>query len=544
MSKRNVYALLIGINEYPIPHHRLHGCVGDMEVMKEYIEGRFNKEDYDLHIQTLKDQEATRQAVIDGFLNHLTQAQENDIVFIHYSGHGSQIPAAPEFAHLEPDGLEETMVCWDSRLPDGKDLTGKERSYLIWKVAQNNPHIILLIDSCHSGNSTKETDTETMSRMAEQGNVGMKLEEYVGYEEYENRNGNIFPPVGDHILLAACQDQETAKETNMGGVRGGVFTHSLLNTLKESKGGLSYQDLMTRVQTKVYNTVNEQHPQLETVNEADKLKSFLDGAILPKPDYYTVAFDNVDGWIIDAGALHGIPMPIGMKTTKLALFDEGASNADMANIDNAIGTLEVIDVFPSRSAVRIDGVAEDTSKVYKSKITEIPIPALKVTLDLTGDAEGIQLAKEALTASKSHYLEVSEDPKDAKYRILAKGNQYYVTHPGDEKPLFKRIDGYTADNATMLTQNLEQIAKWENTSMLNNPHTNISSDAIGITFTEVLEIQAGNMTKEQEVDTSEIVSLSYKYNELKRKWEAPRYRVKVTNNSDEQLYFCASTHQL
>lgn len=534
--KRNVYALMIGIDDYPIAHHKLRGCVNDMKAVKEYLEGRFDKENFNLNIKELTDKDATRDNIIDGFLNHLTQAGKDDIVFIHYSGHGSQVPAPKEFWHSEPDKLVETMVCWDSRIEGGFDLASKELSYLIWKVAQKEPHIVVLFDCCHSGSGTRDANSETFDRMAEVGNTERPIESFVGYNEYniDKETGQVDPPIGRHILLAAARDNETAKETNMGGIQGGVFTHSLLKSLRDSKGTLSYADLMNRTQTQVYNRVDEQHPQLEAIEEVDKFKSFLNGSILPKPDYYTVVYDAAeDSWIMNVGELHGI-----QSGTKLALFDEAATNADMNNIDKAIGELEVDEAYAEKSLVLMSGIdSNDQEKVYKAKVTEIPIPPLKVFLDESGDKEGVNAAKAILKKSESTYIELVKDRKLCQYQILAKNHQYWVTPPDSEKPVFKRIDGYDDDNSELLVLRLIHLAKWRNTFELSNPNTGLEDSDIEITMSEVLDMnRRGKVTKENIFDLTEPVHLEYKFDSKKNKWAQPRFRFKIKNTSPETLY--------
>lgn len=76
---RNIYALLVGIDEYVSPVTPLKGCVNDITAVKEYLEGRLLTDGYQLHLRTLFNQEATRQAIIDGFRQHLCQASSEDI---------------------------------------------------------------------------------------------------------------------------------------------------------------------------------------------------------------------------------------------------------------------------------------------------------------------------------------------------------------------------------------------------------------------------------------------------------------------------------
>ena len=89
--KRTLYALLVGINGYPNPRHRLSGCLNDVARMREYLEGRFDGSAFQLALaEPLTDAKATRQAVIDAFQNHLSQAKKGDVALFYFSGHGSQ----------------------------------------------------------------------------------------------------------------------------------------------------------------------------------------------------------------------------------------------------------------------------------------------------------------------------------------------------------------------------------------------------------------------------------------------------------------------
>jgi len=153
---RTLYALLVGIDRYPEPIPRLYGCVNDIKRMQEYLQGRHDDSAFRLDLAApLLDQQATRQAVIDEFQNHLGKAMKGDVALFYYSGHGSQERAPEEFWHLEPDRLDETIVCWDSRQSGHHDLADKELAYLIEKVARNGAHVVVILDSCHSGSGTR-----------------------------------------------------------------------------------------------------------------------------------------------------------------------------------------------------------------------------------------------------------------------------------------------------------------------------------------------------------------------------------------------------
>lgn len=156
-SPRNVYALLVGIDAYPEPVQSLHGCRNDIAAVENLLDQRVSDVHDVLHVRTLLDDEATRSAVIAGFQEHLGQARAGDVVLFYYSGHGSQENAPQEFWHLEPDHLDETLVLWDSRREGQWDLADKELAALLTQVAVEGPHILVVLDCCHSGSGTRAT---------------------------------------------------------------------------------------------------------------------------------------------------------------------------------------------------------------------------------------------------------------------------------------------------------------------------------------------------------------------------------------------------
>src|SRR4051794_15617891 len=83
-----IYALLIGIDDYPLPVPRLRGCVNDIREMQTYLQARVDPGgrpvEEALRVKTLINHEATRSAVIGAFRGHLGQAGADDVAFFCY----------------------------------------------------------------------------------------------------------------------------------------------------------------------------------------------------------------------------------------------------------------------------------------------------------------------------------------------------------------------------------------------------------------------------------------------------------------------------
>ncbi|OKH41860.1 caspase [Calothrix sp. HK-06] len=532
----NIYALLVGIDNYTAPVSRLQGCINDVMAVEEYLETRVKTEGWNLHLKILKDSEATRQGIIDGFREHLCQANSNDVALFYYSGHGSQEPAPKEFWEFQPEKLNETLVCYDSRMEGGWDLADKELAKLIAQVAQKNPHITLILDCCHSGSGTRDPFQETAVREYTTDVRSRPLDSFIfSPEEIQsirslNRQASGWNlPRGKHILFAACQNSETAKEYKVDGKHRGAFCHFLTKTLSQTQGSLTYRDLFKRINALVRSKV-KQSPQLEATDSNDLDQLFLGGAVRDCQPYYTVEYHKQYGWIIDGGAVHGVPRPDAEETMHLALFPITALAEELRKLSNKLGEARVTEVLPQLSQIKIEGITNlDEEQTFKAVITSLPLPPLGV--HLIGDSEGVQLLKQALqninSGQSSVYVREVSESETAEFKVVALNGEYIITRPADGVPIVNQIPDYSFSSAVKVVQRLEHIARWTNLSELQSPaNSRISASAIK------LEIHQNN----QVLEDSQI-RLNY-YQDDSGKWNRPTFKIKLKNTSDETLY-CA-----
>jgi len=75
-----VYVLLVGINEYQYPVNTLAGCLNDISQIQELLAARLGDSFVPL---PLLNEQATRQAVIEGFRQHLAQAGAGDVALFY-----------------------------------------------------------------------------------------------------------------------------------------------------------------------------------------------------------------------------------------------------------------------------------------------------------------------------------------------------------------------------------------------------------------------------------------------------------------------------
>lgn len=83
-------ALLIGINRYQIPGNDLRGCVNDVKMIQAVLKKYYGFKLAD--ITTLLDDQATTKAIRAGIQNLIKSAKAGDVLYLHFSGHGSNVP--------------------------------------------------------------------------------------------------------------------------------------------------------------------------------------------------------------------------------------------------------------------------------------------------------------------------------------------------------------------------------------------------------------------------------------------------------------------
>lgn len=113
-------AVLIGVN-YPGTQAELHGCVNDVKRMYAALVERFGFAEDDIQVLVDTDPNATQPtgANVRSALASLVEgAQPGDVLFLHYSGHGTRVP--PETGEVDDTGYDECIVPCDMNLITGR----------------------------------------------------------------------------------------------------------------------------------------------------------------------------------------------------------------------------------------------------------------------------------------------------------------------------------------------------------------------------------------------------------------------------------------
>ncbi|MCO5610357.1 hypothetical protein L7F22_064593 [Adiantum nelumboides] len=147
-------AVMVGCN-YPGTKAELHGCINDVRRMHKSLIERFgfDEEDITILIDTDSDYTQPTGANIKRALHDMVaNAQPGDVLFFHYSGHGTRLPA--ETGEDDDTGYDECIVPCDMNLINDEDFRK-----LIDKLP-NGVSFTIVSDSCHSGGLIEDAEEQ------------------------------------------------------------------------------------------------------------------------------------------------------------------------------------------------------------------------------------------------------------------------------------------------------------------------------------------------------------------------------------------------
>jgi len=138
-------ALLIGINYLKTPNSRLYGCINDVVNVRTMLTQKFGYIPSDILL--LRDDDILAMPTRDNIMRALyaiaASTTNTSETWIHYSGHGSQMP---DYDRDEKDGIDETIVPCDYPT---RGMIGDDE--LFSAIAKMKGRVLLFFDSCHSG---------------------------------------------------------------------------------------------------------------------------------------------------------------------------------------------------------------------------------------------------------------------------------------------------------------------------------------------------------------------------------------------------------
>ncbi|MGW6407173.1 caspase family protein [Streptomyces vinaceus] len=348
-----VYALLVGINEYPAGMRAgLRGCLNDVAGARAVLEAAAPGR---VRARVLTDGAATAAAVEEGVLGHLGRAGAGDTALLWFSGHGTQYPArTPQELLLEPTGRCQALVCVDGPLPD------KRLGALLDGAAAGGARVVAVLDCCFSGGASREE--EGVSRAVP------PLPQWRPAVGARDLSGPARPP--GHVLLAASRIGQPAYERPVEGPDGprtqGVFSYALTRALRRAAPETTVRELLAEADARVRRLVEGQQPVLFPAEPGGPADRPLLGGPARRPSPYLLR-EGPDGWEVDCGRVHGLTGGAG---TEFTAAGGGLVRATAVRAD--------------RTLVAPDGWAPEPGSVHAAALSALALPPAAVVLDAHG----------------------------------------------------------------------------------------------------------------------------------------------------------------
>jgi len=268
-SCRNLFALLVGINEYQNPDHYrpLSGAIHDVDLIEKFLLTNLSVPRH--RVRTLLESDATKDNIIHEIqrLQIDPDIDYGDPILLYYAGHGARSPAPADYNTYASDGWFESLCPVDISPPNvtvPSPVTGIPDvvlDLLISELAEKKgDNITVIFDCCHSANAARGDMPDTWSNFTVRGTesapqlsiADLSLPSPVTYSNALRNSLDCC------VLLAACGRGEQAMESP----KGGFFTQALLKSLsRRSWDGLTYRQLMRSLEIP-----ESQHPLCEGTN--------------------------------------------------------------------------------------------------------------------------------------------------------------------------------------------------------------------------------------------------------------------------------------
>ncbi|PXF50006.1 Metacaspase-4 [Gracilariopsis chorda] len=146
------YAVIIGVNYVKNPEAALKGCCNDARIIYKLLESKgFEDENIKMLVDDDDDCDSPNHKNVKRALDWLcSDREEGDIIFMHFSGHGTQVPADDD--DVETDNLDEAIVLEELFLMADDDLKQ------FFSKLPEGVRATVITDCCHSGSMLDGTE--------------------------------------------------------------------------------------------------------------------------------------------------------------------------------------------------------------------------------------------------------------------------------------------------------------------------------------------------------------------------------------------------
>ncbi|KAK0205135.1 caspase domain-containing protein [Desarmillaria ectypa] len=547
----------MGISEYKFSgYENLQGAASDADKFEGYL--REDLRAPQENIVSLRDSQATRSAIIDGFTSLIQNpkiACGRSAIVIYFAGHGAVANKPVEWTDWETSNNTIEMLCpadmglldEDKNVIEGIPDRTVSRLLLRLSEAKGN-NITVVLDCCHAAGINRgmqRPDARLRSRqILHPPQVSPNYDSTISSRRSRGlsvTSGFSGSPWDSHIVLAACSRHQSAFEED----GQGIFTRALLKVMRRTPSrGLTYKSLIHRLVMPTFQT-----PHLE----GKHLHRFLFDSSRDFADTSRILCRREDGqshFTLYAGSLHGITKgsTFGIYVTDLV----SDSHSLLTAVVDEVGTF-VSYLTPSEPTLL---ATYKNRRVWYARLIEVsetclfihcPLPDL-ITRILTEDQE----AKFTIPVC------ATEQPDQADLCLLLERGTVYFERGSRSNSLFKPCIGFSPrlyyvssiDDVTGIRRIIDHYAHFTSHLTMTSPLP--MSDFASIEMKKLVHVGRLNLYPSEENLLSAVEDGQYIQLDVDTSLPPnrhPSYGFTLQNESDVDLYaylfyFDASTLEI
>ncbi|KAE8147824.1 peptidase C14, caspase domain-containing protein [Aspergillus avenaceus] len=291
-------ALLIGINYFGQPN-QLRGCINDVTNMSTFLHEKYGYRREDMVILTDDQQNPmshpTKANILRAMQWLVKDAQPNDSLFIHFSGHGGR---TPDLDGDEEDGYDDVIYPVDYRTAG--HIVDDDMHDIMVRPLQPGVRLTAIFDSCHSGtaldlpyvystqgvlkepNLAKEAAMDLFSAITSygQGDFASVAQTAIGFlkkaalgDSARQRTVRTKTSPADVVMFSGSKDTQTSADTFQDGEARGALSWAFIKT-QQQQPNQSYLQLLNSIRSELEGKYS-QKPQLSCSHPLDTNLMFV-----------------------------------------------------------------------------------------------------------------------------------------------------------------------------------------------------------------------------------------------------------------------------
>jgi len=331
-------ALIVAIGNY-MPSSGIPAIASLNDI--KYIKAVLHNNDFsEKDIDTLKDSQATKAAILKALDALARKAKKGDIVLIHFSCHGQQIrdQKTIEAGKDEDDGYDEALLPYDVKKPQYYPgvYTGENhlrdddlgpKLITIRNSLGNKGSLLVLLDACHSGTATRAMEfTSSRGEPIPFYDPENPLEAKIELSD-DHFFDNLSDSASNMVMISGSGPHQQNYQTEIA-VAGkkeqvGSLTYAFYKAMGDLPKETDYELLFQKIKAQI----QSQHPEQIPLIEGNINQRVFSGLYNPKKE--TIFLTSVDQnssvdtiFKIDRGIMDGVA-----EGTTLKIYKPGSTEA-------------------------------------------------------------------------------------------------------------------------------------------------------------------------------------------------------------------------